>query len=94
MPFNVVLRDLTTRPCTMLVEVAMRDSESIDEDVTNLESEALKEFVLRVQALPSIPNNVDVFISWYTDQGDIVLPREFIVLVYALSLKVTICLND
>jgi len=96
MTFAIYLRDLNVRPHKFLIDVVReRDWESI-EDVSEADSEAgaLKEFVDKVQGLESIPDNADVFISWFLDQGDVVFSSEFLRFVSEQGWKVTLCVNS
>lgn len=96
--FVVSLRDLSTSPATMLVEIRAGDGdEDVLDDEVHAVTKALSQFSRYAGELTvAYPKdaNVDVCIGWWGGQDHFEIPQEFFRLIAERGWKVTFDIND
>lgn len=99
--FSIILRDLqvpTGQPVKFLVEELIKSSQEDENDYIgdDVITATVDKFVgsVRAGSFPLTRGNHDIYISIYGEQGDILLPHSFFVLVAETGLKVTIDFNS
>ena len=91
MTFQIVLRDISSEPCTFAVEEKVQDDFAGETEEIR---EAIKRFVVQAYQKTFPHNDVDVYIGWWLDQGCIEFPPEFFNLIAEKKWKVTLDIND
>jgi len=100
MYISVCLRDLGIIPHRIIVEAKREiNFETLDPntDLTDRDAElgAFEDFVRQVRAtLPTIEENVDVYVGWWGDQTMFLIPQEFFQLIAETRWPVNFNIND
>ncbi|MDO8496327.1 MAG: hypothetical protein Q7S43_02890 [bacterium] len=92
MTFLVLLRDLEKN--RTIIEKRIETDDWTEESLESPEYDVLREFTMEASQVSIPHNNVDVYIGWWINQGDIEIPYEFFTLIADKKWKVTLDIND
>ncbi len=90
----ICLRDQSSSPCDMVVEIEKTFDDEADLNDTEREEGAFEEFICEVRRISPERSNLDVYIGWWGNQSTFVIPLDFFRLIVEQNWPVTFDIND